>query len=164
MVNDLSNELRETISTLAVLQSVATNTGHLLELTGTLMSWIEAALIQKYGYELDELDPYVYELMYSEPAGTDKEGNIIPTSILDKWERAIDVYNASAHHWGIAVKICREVRTGLISIGIMEDMFDLQVMTVSFMDEMKAMRSEREDELTNDTPGKREILNNRGVR
>jgi len=135
--NEVSNELRETISTLAVLQSVATNTGHLLELTGTLISWIEAALVQIYGYELTDMDPHVREMLYAAPVD---EHN--PSSLLDKWEMAVDVYSASQQNWGYAVKACREIRTGLISIGIMEDMLDYKVMNHNFMDEMRAMRLE----------------------
>ena len=149
--NEVSNELRETISTLAVLQSVATNTGHLLELTGTLISWIESALVQKYGYELTNIEPHVHDLLYAPSA--DKNN---PISLLDKWELAVDVYSASAQNWGYAVKACREIRTGLISIGIREEMFDLQVMSHNFMDEMKAMRMEEAE--TNNEPRNRGMV------
>jgi hypothetical protein len=149
---EISNELRSTISTLAVIQSCATDPGHVLTITGAFLNWTVGGLVAKYGYGFDGLEDKIIELIEDYELIGEEELNkqgvpINPDNLNYNWDNAIDYYNSSRQHWGVSMKICRQIARQLIAISIQEDMFDYKIMATNFMDEMKNMRiSKPEDE------------------
>ena len=128
--DELSNELRETISTFAVMQSVATDVGHTLKLTGELINWVRNGLVQKYGRNLEDIpDPSIREIM-------DPDN---PDGPIAQWEYAVDVYTSSHQLWGTTMKVCREINQIVTGIAISEDMLDYQLVAQSISDKMQSM-------------------------
>jgi len=126
---EVSNELRETISTLAVMRSCATDPGHIILLTGELINWIVAGLTAKYGMDLQDLPDNEYVLV------TDCEG-----SYIEQWEEAVDQFNRSRVFWGLALKMCRQVSSGMVQIAIHEDLLDYSLVSQSFTSAMQGMK------------------------
>jgi hypothetical protein len=137
MPGDISNELRETISTFAVLQSVATDTGHTLKMTGELISWVRQGLVAKYGFHLEDIpDKEIRELM--DPNN--------PDGPIAQWGYAVDTYASSHLFWGVTLKICREVAQVVTSIAISEDMLDYQLLAQSIGEKMQIMMTAPEEQ------------------
>lgn len=148
-VGTISNELKETISTLAVMRSCATDPGHVILLTGELINWIVAGLTAKYGYELTDLDELTFELI--------NQNN--EESYIQKWEYAIDQYNAHRSFWGTALKICRQVAEGMLQIAVEEDLLDYSLVAQTFTQQMQQqMESVKQQEETSssNTAGKQQ--------
>lgn len=150
---DISNELRSTISTLAVIQSCATDPGHVLTMTGAFINWTIGGLVAKYGYDFDGLNDNIiqlvedYELINEDTDAVNMAGVPIDLKNLNyNWDIAIDYYNSSRQHWGASMKICRQIARQLIAISINEDMFDYRIMATNFMEEMKNMRISKPEE------------------
>jgi hypothetical protein len=155
MNGDISNELRSTISTLAVIQSCATDPGHVLTITGAQLNWTIGGLVAKYGYQFNGLAHDIVKLIEDYKLIGD-DNNQVPVTMHDEpldsdnlnynWDMAIDYYNSSRQHWGVSMKMCRRIAQHLISISVVEDMFDYKIMATNFMDEMKSMRVSRLEE------------------
>jgi hypothetical protein len=146
ITGEVSNELRETISTLAVMRSCATDPGHIILLTGELINWIIAGLTAKYGITLEDLPEEEYAMI--DASSED--------SYISRWEDAIDNYNASRSFWGHALKMCRWVSSGMLQIAIHEDLLDYSLVSQSFTSAMQGMKilDEGEEEKKVDTTKK----------
>ena len=143
-VRDISNELRDTISTFCVMQSCSTEIGQTITITGSLLSWVHAGLIYKYNGELTRMDERTRILMLDL---VDETGAFVyPQNIRARWLEAIDLYNNSRHFWGEALKICNEIATDLISICVMHDMLDYTLVSQSVTQRMQTMTILDEDE------------------
>ena len=143
------------------MQSCATDPGHVLTVTGSLLNWTLGGLVARYGvFHLNELPDELrilvedYELVGDDQIPVNQEGEPLHQDNLNyMWDSAIDHYNTSRQYWGTSMKICRRIAKILIAIGVKEDMFDYKIMATNFMDEMKAMRASEDEE--EETPTKK---------
>jgi hypothetical protein len=129
------------------MQSVATDPGHVIILTSSLINWTIAGLRAKHGYYLQSLEKDIYELIVIE---SDEQGNMLnsDTNVILQWEDAVDQYNAHKSFWGYALKKCRQVSEMLISICVAEDMLDYQIISTSITDQLNKMQIREADEDT----------------
>ena len=142
-VGTISNELKETISTLAVMRSCATDPGHVILLTGELINWIVCGLTAKYGYKLMGLDENEFNLINQND----------DDSYIRQWEYAIDQYNAHRSFWGTSLKICRQVAEGMLQIAVEEDLLDYSLVSITFTQQMQMkMQEEHPQPDTTNTP------------
>lgn len=143
MGNEISNDLRDTISTFAVMQSCSTEVGQTLTMTGSLITWVHVGLVSMYGYQLAGLDEETYNLMITQ---YDNDGNPINNSIREQWKEAIAIYNSSRAFWGTALMMCNEVATQLISICAAHNMMDYALVSQSVTKRMQQMNIVDDDE------------------
>ena len=110
----VKQELKETITSLAVMSAIETEPKRLLDITGELINWTTVGLTTKYGCELTGLDKRVFNLINHENE----------TSYIRQWENAVDLYNAHKSFWESTLKICHQVSRGVLEIAVNEDLID----------------------------------------
>lgn len=140
-MRDISNELKSTISTMAVMQSCSTDIGQTISITGSFLIWVHNGLVSKYGRQLMGADEDIRMLMEDISSELrDGEEYINNPYCLDaQWLQAINAYNTSRQYWGLALRICHDVAKVCNAICVSENMLDYDAVNTSVTDAYNKM-------------------------
>ena len=153
-VEEISNDQRETISTMMVLTHCATQVDQILVMTSNLFIQCVMGLTAKYGYELRGLDPEIGEQVSKDYYwNTDGSGELLTARWSDSNEQvntdtnipcqldiATDMLNKSRFYWGRAHMILRRVNDQIGRICVSEKMLDQEVLRSGLDGEIKRIR------------------------
>lgn len=109
------DDIKATIGKMIALQSLATDPGQKISLSGELINWVMAGLVVRYGRDKVP-DAYLAEL----------------TLTRDLWIEALNKYMTGGDYWGQALMRIRDVSGSMIVIAAVEQLIDYKQMEYDF--------------------------------
>lgn len=116
----IPDDMKQIIARILALQSLATDPGQRVAMTGTVMLWIKIGLTMKYGnWSLVPSD-------YQETFSVDRE----------TWQHAMITFSKGSEFWGHALLPCQDITEDMAIIASMENMLDYRQLDYNFTSHM----------------------------
>ena len=113
-------DMKSTIARVIALFTLTTDPSHIVRLASSLLHWVKAGLIMKYG------DWSAVPEEYQDTFMEDR----------DAWQKAMKTYGVGSEHWPDALLIAHDIADDMITIAAFENMLDYRQIDYNFSSHM----------------------------